>query len=477
MASFTRRELLGLGQSERLRVFLMSRLQKWRWPVMLATGGIAVEVGAAPVPGLTLDYQLGAGEVVVIDDSGAATAAALRKAATSDGKDYVFCPQRAGDTFLENQVAALLLDPACVDIGVGLKDVQALIADLQSFVTAPMRYLILVSHATEAGEILMPMRPAKDDADVNATAITWESLNEAIAAKALEVPPHDKKPTFLPRPERNGLPLAPALLIRGCTSGIHQIYLKKIAEALGGAVETVVMPKFFDGCNFIGGTTTKDSKAVVEYFLHNFYVTSPTRLTRDEVIAALKAKHYKDWLGNAIGDSEWDSLVPKNIEVDTTTVKELTVTIDGRQEKATMRTRFERARGRTMTSQMPSPTKPDAAAIKTFVVDSWKRTAMFKDPEWPMWKRYNLDTLDDFIALWAFEEDASYRETLPAGTYAVHAALWSYTVRTPLLQNGTLLANYHPLKEKGTATNLIDYNDDRIFGRSAVIPKGYAPKL
>ncbi len=477
MAPFKRREVLGLGQSDRLRVFLMSRLQKWRWPVMLSTGGIKVEAGNTPVQNLTLDYQLGASEVVVIDDGGAATDAALRRTATSDFKDYVFCPQRAGDTFLLNQVAALLLDPNCLDIGVELKDFQALIADLQSFATAPMRYLILVSHAGEAGDILMPMRPSRNAQDLNAVAITWESLKEAIAAKTLAIPPHDKKPTFLPRPERNGLPVAPALLIRGCTSGIHQVYLRKIAEALDGGVVTVVMPKFFDGCNFIGGTTTKNSKAVVEYFMHNFFVTSPITLTRAQVIAALKAKKYKDWLGADITDSEWDSLVPQNIDVDTTPVKAVTVTIDGRQEKATMQTRFERARVSTLTLQMLSPSKPDAAAIKTYVVDSWKRTEMFKDPEWPMWKRYNIGTLDDFIALWSFEEDASYRESLPANTYAVHATLWSYTVRTHLLQNGTLLANYHPLTEKGTATNLIDYNDDRIFGRSSVIPGGYAPKL
>ena len=40
MAPFKRREVLGLRQSERLRVFLISRLQKWRWPVMLSTQSI-----------------------------------------------------------------------------------------------------------------------------------------------------------------------------------------------------------------------------------------------------------------------------------------------------------------------------------------------------------------------------------------------------------------------------------------------------
>lgn len=478
MAAFTLRQVVGLGETQSLKVFLMSRLQPWRWPVMLSAGAISVEVGAKPVDKLTLQYQLSAGEAVVIDDSGAAADAALKKEATAGFKDYVFCPQRAGDTFLGNQVAALLLDPNCVDIGTGLKDFQALIGDLQSFVTAPLRYLIVVSHASEAGDILMPMRPSKNDQDLNAFAITWESLNEAIAANTLVIPPHEKKPTFLPRPQRNGLPVARALLIRGCTSGRHEIYLKKIAEALGGGVETVVMPKFFDGCNFIGGTTTQDAQAVVEYFMHNFYVTSPTKLTRAQVIAALQAKKFEDWLGNRIADSEWDSLVPQNVDTGTVPVKEMKVTIDGRSAAATMRTRFERAHGQTQTLPMTSPTKPDAAAIKKYVVDSWKRTEAFKDTEWPMWKRYDLETLDDFVALWTFEEDASNRVKLPADTYAVHASLFSYTVRTPLIQkDGTLLANYHPLKEKGTATTHIDYNDARVFGRSAAIPKGFDPKL
>lgn len=95
------------------------------------------------------------------------------------------------------------------------------------------------------------------------------------------------------------------------------------------------------GCNFIGGTMTKDATAVVDYFLHNFDVTSPTQLTRAGVIAALQAKTFEDWTGIRIADSEWERLV--------------------------------RAYGETQTLLMTSPTKPDAASIKQDVVDNWKR--------------------------------------------------------------------------------------------------------
>ena len=477
MAAYKLRRLIGMGETESLKVFLMSRLQPWRWQPLIDAGAITVEAGGKAVDKLTLSYQLSATEVVVINDDAPGVDAKMRAIATKQWNDYVFCPQRAGDTFLTNQVDALLLEPTCADIGVEFKDFQALVANLHRFGPAPTRYLVVVSHASDNGDILLPMRPSKDEKDLNAFVVNWESLNEAIADKALAIPPHEKKPVFMPRPEVGGKPLPRALLVRGCTSGRHPIFLKKLHEALGGGVDTVVMPKFFDACNLIGGTTTKNAKGVVEYFMHNFVVTSPVKLTRDQVIAALKAKKFTDWLGNPVADTEWNDLVPPNVEVDVVPVKELKVKVDGRSEVLTMHTRFERAHGATNTLVMQSADKPDSAAIQKAVVDSWKRTKMFSDTEWPMWKRYDKETLDEFVAMWTFEEDPAFKPKPPSGSYAVHASLFSYTVRTPLLENNTLLANYHPVKEKGTATNTIDYNDNRIFGRAGVIDKAFAQTL
>lgn len=477
MAPFKLRYSLRMGETQSLRVFLMSRLQPWRWQPMIDTGAIVVETQQGPVKDLKLSYPLSMNETVVIDDGLPATTMKLRAEATSKFKDYVYCPDRSGDQFLTSQVEALTYDKSCIDIGTGLKDLQALVADMQSFVTDPMRYLILVSHASDAGDILTKMRPEKNNDDANAFAITWESLKEAIANKALEIPPHDKKPVFLPRPEVGGKPVARALLIRGCTSGRHKTYLAKLLTAFGGGFDMVVMPKYFDACNYIDGTSTTNAGAVVEYFLHNFVVTSPTKLTRDQVIAALQAKKFTDWLGNAIADSEWNSLVPKSVGVGTQAVKAMSIPIDGRTKPGPFHTRFDAGRWSTRTSVMNAASTPDAAAIKAFIVNGWKTMDAFKDTEWPMWKRYDCATIDEFAALWTYELDPAPDKKPGPGQVAVHGSLWSYTVRTPLIEKGTLLANYQPIKEKGTLSRKIDYNDDRIFGRAGTLPSTGAQKL
>ena len=476
MAAFKLRRLIGMGETESLKVFLMSRLQPWRWQPLIDAGAITVEAGGKAVDKLTLSYQLSAGDVVVIDDEAPGVGATLRGLATRQFKDYVFCPQRGSDPFLTSQVDALLLDPNCVDIGLGITNLQALVADLQSFVTAPLRYLIVVAHASDEGDIFLKMRPEKNDDDRNAFYTTWESLIEAMAAKALAIPPHEKKPVFMPRPEVGGKPLPRALLIRGCTSGRHTPFLKKIHDAFGGGIDVVVMPKFFDACAFLGGTNKTNAKAVVEYFMHNFSVMSPTTLTRDEVIVAMKAKKFTDWLGNPVGDTEWADLVPAGVNVDDAAVKELKVTVDGRSEQATMRTHFGHATYSSLTYEMASSTKPDAAAIKAHIVQQWQATDAFKS-EWPPWRRFSCASFDAFAALWTYEIDRAYKKKLSPGTYAVQATIHFYTVRTPLLDKGTLFGNYHPLKEKGTATMKIDYNDNRIFGRFAQIDKAFAQTL
>ena len=478
MAPFKLRYVLSMGETQSLRVFLMSRLQPWRWQPLLDAGAISVETRDGPVKKLTLSYQLSAGEVVVIDDGPPDVERTLRGVATSNFKDYVFCLERTGDDFLTQQVVALTLDGSCIDIGDTLKDLQALVADMQSFVTAPWRYLIVVSHASDAGDILLKMRPEKSKTDWNALAITMESLNEAMAAKALEIPAHARKPVFMPRPEVGGKPMPRALLIRGCTSGRHQAFLDKLHAAFGGGFDTVVMPKFFDACNYVGGTSKDNAKGIVEYFMHNFIVTSPTKLTRDQVIAALQAKKFKDWLGNSMADSEWSSLVPQNVDPGgAQAVKEVSVTVDGLKTPGKFRTRFEAGNPSTRTSEMTSASKPDPAAIKAFIVKGWQTMDAFKDPEWPMWKRYDCATLDAFAALWTYEEDPAPDPKPAPGNWGVHATMFTYTVRTPLIEKNTLLARYQPIKAKGTATNKIDYNDNRIFGRAGVIDKGFAQTI
>jgi hypothetical protein len=94
MSSFEARHKVVSSGSTALNVFLMSLLQPWRWPIMLANGGIRVMRGAKPVENLTPDYDLLPEDQVFIDDAYGVTWMALRKRASDTFRDLVFCPQR-----------------------------------------------------------------------------------------------------------------------------------------------------------------------------------------------------------------------------------------------------------------------------------------------------------------------------------------------------------------------------------------------
>jgi len=483
-----------VGFGESLQDYLVKRLQPWRWPIMLSTGAIRVEKGAKAVPHLTLEFKLRPGDVVVIDDAFGLTWSALMREARSNFRDYVFCPQRGRDTFLLDQVRALLMEKTAQDIPlmrgkVPIKDLYALIANLIPLADHPIRHLIIVTHATEEGELLIPMRPAKkkqkstDPDDANAKYVTWESLQEAIGLKdknPLFIHDHshlvDKKqppgarpqgkpvkvlppwnadgtrenrfPKTLPRPERKDGKFVPfAIIVRGCSSGVHTIFLNKIRDALGYMVDIVVMPKLFDA-------TARRGAEMVEYFQHDFEVTSQKPMTRPEIIQAFQAGKFRDWLGAPVPDSEWEQLVPKNVGyLKSAPVKPMSVRVQGRD------------------ATMKQTNKPDAASIRDFLIASLARTPVFDSGvgDWPIWLRMGLKNRQEFIDYYRYEVDP-WGRSFP-GHWVVHGRREYYRIRTPVLEKNVLVADYHPGREGAEPTRLIDYNDVRIFGRSDPTPK------
>src|SRR5689334_1036620 len=184
MSSFEKAQVVH-GSAQLLRQFLQKQLQPWRWDIMLKNGGIRAERAGKPITKLALNTTLKAGDVVFIDDAYGMTYIELRKKASQDFRDYVFCPQRGKDTFLNNQVKALLADKTSRDVPLSVKYIKDLVAQLTPLGAFPIRHLIFVSHASEFGEVLMLIRKQKDEKDAVFAYLTWEGLKESIDNKSL----------------------------------------------------------------------------------------------------------------------------------------------------------------------------------------------------------------------------------------------------------------------------------------------------
>lgn len=479
MSYFEKRRQVVRGESERLKVFLMSRLQPWRWPVMLANGGIRVERGGVPVPNLTLDYQLSAGDVVVLDDAFGLTWSALIREASRSYRDYVFADPTATDAYITNKKEVLLRSPTAVAVSPDVPHLHALVKSLTRLGTNPIRHLVLVSHANAFGDIALPLRDLRSGEPDYATMMSWDSLKAAVAEKLLRIEEHNDNPVILPRPESaQGRFIPCALILRGCRAGLHANLLAKIREAFGPMIDIVVMSKFYEAADFIGKTATSYA-AAVEYFMHEFTVSAKLPLSRAKVIEALKQEKFTDWLNAPVPDREWDTLVPADVthSADSRATREIRVRVRGRDREATLRGRFDSQLMTTNTLLMTSATKPTDAEIRAAMIRNWETLPMFRDAEWPIWTRLGLESKEAFFDYWTYAVDADAKKSLPADRWPVNARRSTYTVRTPLIDGGTLLCNYYPEGEPGTQTTGIDLNDDRIFGRASFIPRHFEQTL
>ena len=474
MSDFGKSEVVH-DSSVPLKSFLETRLQPWRWAIMLGSGGIRVQRAGKPIDNLTLDTTLAEGDVVVIDDAYSLTWMELRRWASTDYRDLVFCPQRnvdEKDTFLKNQVKALLEDSTALDVRLDIENLKELVAHLTPLGTNPIRHITLVSHANPFGDILIPVRRPRNDKDTVGDVLNWESLKEAIGDGSLRIGGKDRNPTLLPRPETSrGEQVPCAIIVRGCSSGVHTNLLQKIQEAFGSMIDTVVMPKYFDGADFINKTA-----ASVEYFMHRFKVTSKTRLDRHGVIEAFKAAKLTDWLKNPVPDGDWYSLVGHDMTIDKVfPTKPLTMRIDGRSQPAVFKARFDTTPLEPTTLYMDQASKPTTAEIKKFLINSWTALPMFHDDEWPYWERLGLATMDEFEDYWTYELNPHIKGV--PGKWPVRGIRYAWEIRTPLVDGGTMICHYRPINEPGAESNNIDYNDDRIFGRYRHIPPHYAQTL
>jgi hypothetical protein len=176
-----------------------------------------------------------------------------------------------------------------------------------------------------------------------------------------------------------------------------------------------------------------------------------------------------------VPDGDWDKFVPQNTTQIAATAP-LPMQITGRSQAATFQARFDPTPMEPTTMEMSQGTKPTSDEIKKFLMSRWTPLPMFQDPDWPFWVRMGLSSLDEFANYWTYEVNTKIKQK-DKSTWPVRGIRYTYEVRTPLVDQGTMICRYRPITEPGTPSNNIDYNDDRLFGRFKHIPAHYAQTI
>jgi len=209
--------------------------------------------------------------------------------------------------------------------------------------------------------------------------------------------------------------------------------------------------------------------------MHDNTVTSKTAMTRPQVLAAFRAATLSDWLDARVLDSQWDSWVPQAVKQSSATA-DIPVEVPGRQRNPTrLHARFDFMVMSPETQTMRQDSQPTETEMRDAMMAAWRRHPAFQDEEWPMWQRMGVETFEEFGDYWTYRLDPSQAQK--KGAWMVQAVRFVYTLRTPLVEEGTPICDYHPSVERGQQALGIDYNDRRIFGHANFIPQHFAQRV
>ncbi len=474
---FETRQVVESG-ARTLEQFLEPRVQRWRWPVMLETGAIRVARNGEALQPITPSLSLRAGDVVTINPTHGDTWSRLINVATGFARDLIFAPRREGDAYLTNATAALARGSTARIVPDQVGTLYQLAEQFMALGDAPLRHVVLVSHGSEFASLLIPMREAEKPSAEPYT-VTWETLTQAIekgpgAGLSLDLRfwqddgPRPTRPADLvtPQTRRADGRFAPmTVVIRGCQIGRHQTFLDKIRRAFDTSVDAVVAPKMFEAADFIG----TGQRELIEYFQNDYVVRSREALTRDDLLRALRERQFSDWLGQPIPDQQWTDLVPARWEVHTPTpTRRYNVKVPGRAAPALMRDGFHlRPVAHSAVSNMMQREQPAPELIRAHLEAELERAGLFKTGPgtWPIWERFALSSKADFLDAWRYELVPGTKRTVKG--WEVRMSFWMYEIRTAVVEDGTLVADYHLLTDGSQPLRTIDLNDRRIFGRSS----------
>jgi hypothetical protein len=321
-------------------------------------------------------------------------------------------------------------------------DFAEFLGNLKASDDAPIGTIHVVAHGSTRGNVSAKLRPWRSAAD---EAITYEGLEEAAGEiTTLKVYP----PLFLPpRPAdpQTGEPMPSALRIHACRIGVHEVFLRKLKEALGPGITEVSAPRFLQGAATIG------KRGVASYLRHEFTLLSKKKLTRAALIKAFQAGNlafapgpatFHD--GTAVPATAWNKWIPFNLKptgagwVDTEDMK---VLIPGNPKPSSLKVVFQWDKLEfTHRLEMRAASDPaDALAKFATHVDAMGPTEQWSDQHpFPMSARLGYGSLQELMDGFEWAVDTE------DGMFRFHGTRQEYSVYPPLMRGKDLLCNFYP---------------------------------
>ena len=434
------------------------KLQQWRIPYLIQCKGVRVYRDRALVQIDGPDTRLKDGDYVQVDDPlTEACTKALAAIPAADYRDYAFVP---GTTAFDKQMAGLMDNrPQTIRIS------NPLIDSLAGFIRAlgndtaidkPIRHLLVASHANPEGNLFIRL------SILAAASITYEDLEAAVKDKSLLI---DSR-LLEPRPKDDGgNPVAATFLIRGCRIGIAEPYLKKLKEALGGALPVVAPKHFHDAAQ------NSKPTGYVEYMSYNFPIYRPKAFrNKDEAVKAFTSagftridgqpvplKLWPDWIPAKELNKQGNNSVPAAIVSPITNAKE---SIPG-YFRYTFR-QFLQQDGSVNLPKDPGDEKGRKKAVRDDLV---KNLTRYQDTHpFPEYVRYGYKTMDEFMDGWTWK--FSYDKSTKLLSY--NAMRHEYIVIRPIVEpaKNTLILNFYPSGKAQKTTKpigMLDPADMRFF--------------
>ncbi len=289
-------------------------------------------------------------------------------------------------------------------------------------ITAPIRDLVIVSHASAGGFLFFKLFDSSAAGSVSFEDLKGYLLNAS-------------RPTITTRILRQGANVH----IRGCNIGNATPFLEKIKRVFGNHV-TVTAPKFLTEYGFFqeGSTTTRWESLAYAFTLRR----AQQAASRQALITLFRQAHFADVHGTPIPDANWNTWVPQNIHANSSTTHACTNPVHANAPAMRDFKYFAPARRRIGPYDLELEEEPATDAEKRQILrDSLPRLESMQDSyEFPEYEWYGFESAEDLVdsIRWTF----TWNDEEDGGLLRCVGSWHEYQVRVPITDTGnTLLVN------------------------------------
>jgi hypothetical protein len=367
-------------------------------------------------------------------------------------RDYAFAP---GTSDYDIKMQALFLNRANTTLigGFGIIHLEGFFKHLAETIPKPVGDLLIASHGNDRGFMQIDLDSG------SGTHITYEALEQAVTKGSIRIPD-----ALI---QKTGQPASSTVRIRGCRIGREEPFMKKLKEALGGAVG-VTAPRHF---HFV---TVVPALGAFEYLCYaSFHITRPTKFDhKDALVAAFQAARFTFIDDSGVPAERWADWIPGNADQARHSVP---MTVDFGEtigNRTTGTVSFLNGaveyRHDVLTSDSPwtienvTEPPPDDAAGRSLLKSNLKLEATFQGAhDYPVYRRFGHRSTDEYVDNWSWTFTWN-RETKRLDCVGTRH---EYTILVPITDaKKHLIFNFHPAS--GTRLPVVaklTEADDRLF--------------